>query len=227
MHKLSMWNSSSTCDPIPWGRGEQQQWCLARGSLGDPLMLSAKLRFEVFGVTLLGLKHDPPVSGWTIYHWALCPLAGNVYVSANWSTGVQMEQRPPRGNIYEDAWILNPRLMTKGGQTRRKRGVIGSSPSCFPPGKFSNFLACTGILRPVMPQWLALCPPLGQTVIFIYQLIAMLSAPSPPSLETYVKRMKTGRQFHPSATPSHTSYSWLPIRGFVRTTSHFRTPPSR
>lgn len=43
-----MYNSSSTCDPIPWGRGEQQQWCHARGSLGDPLTLSAKQRFEVW-----------------------------------------------------------------------------------------------------------------------------------------------------------------------------------
>lgn len=55
MHELSMWNSFPTCDPIPWRSGEQQR-CHARGSLGDPLMPSAKQRFVVFGVTLLGLN---------------------------------------------------------------------------------------------------------------------------------------------------------------------------
>lgn len=60
------------------------------------------------------------------------------------------------------------------------------SPSWFPRGTFSNFLACIGILHLVTPHRLALCPPLGQIVIFIYQLIATLPALSPPSQETHV-----------------------------------------
>lgn len=100
------------------------------------------------------------------------------------------------------------------------------SPSCFPWGKFSHFLACTGILRPVTPHRLALCPPLGQIVIFIYQLIAMPPALSPPSQETHVKRMKTGRQFHPSAPPSCTPLAGSLLDGWRRetTASHFHTP---
>lgn len=102
--------------------------------------------------------------------------------------------------------------MTKGSHTSynpdQSIAERASSLSCFRRGKFSNFLACTGILRPVTPHRLALCPPLGQIVIFIYQLIAMLPALSPPSQETHVKRMKTGRQFHPSAPPSRTPSGW-------------------
>lgn len=85
-------------------------------------------------------------------------------------------------------------------------------PAVFHLGSFSNFLACTGILWPVTPHRLAFCPPPGQIVIFIYQLIAMLSALSPPSQETHVKRMKTGRQFHPSVPPSHTPSSRSSVR---------------
>lgn len=116
-----------------------------------------------------------------------------------------------KGRIFAHAWILNPCFITKGGHTRqlaKSMAKCAPSPSCFPRGKFSNFCACTGILRPVTPHRLALCPPLGQIVIFIYQLIAMLPALSPPSQETHVKRMKTGRQFHPSAPPSRTPSSW-------------------
>lgn len=85
-------------------------------------------------------------------------------------------------------------------------------PAVFHLGSFSNFLACTGILWLVTPHQLAFCPPPGQIVIFIYQLIAMLSALSPPSQETHVKRMKTGRQFHPSVPPSHTPSSRSSVR---------------
>lgn len=109
------------------------------------------------------------------------------------------------------------------------------SPSCFPRGKFSHFLACTGILRPVTPHRLAHCPPLGQIVIFICQSIATLPALSPPSQETHVKRMKTGRQFHPSAPPSRTPLastfqpiSWMGWRDRQQTEetgiSHFHIP---
>lgn len=41
-----------------------------------------------------------------------------------------------------------------------------------------------------LTDWL-FCPPLGQIVIFIYQLITMLPALIPPSRETLVKWMKT------------------------------------
>lgn len=110
--------------------------------------------------------------------------------------------------VLENTWILNPCFMTKGWHAEdylQERIVERApSPSCFPRGKFPHLLACTGILRPVTPHRLAFCPPLGQIVIFIYQLITTLPALSPPSQETNVKRMKTGRQFHPSAPPSRT-----------------------
>lgn len=91
---------------------------------------------------------------------------------------------------------------------RRKLGCMCLKSQLFSTWEvFLIFLACTGILWPVTPHRLAFCPPSGQIVIFIYQLIAMLSALSPPSQETCVKRMKTGRQFHPSVPPSLTPSS--------------------
>lgn len=109
---------------------------------------------------------------------------------------------------------------------RKRWPNVNPSPSCFPRGKFSHLLACTGILRPVTPHQLALCPPLGQIVIFIYQLITTLPALSPPSQETHVKRMKTGRQFHPSAPPFCTSLAGGLLGGWRGATaaSHFHTP---
>ena len=118
-----------------------------------------------------------------------------------------------------------PKAFARTAGRRKKWPNVLQVPS-FPPGKFSHFLACTGILRPVTPHRLALCPPLGQIVIFIYQLIAMLPALSPPSQETHVKWMKTGRQFHPSAAPSRTflAGSLLVVLEGETPVSHFHTP---
>lgn len=131
-----------------------------------------------------------------------------------WSNGYRANNK--RALMNFKSVFKGPEMETQIASYKRARAEHALSPSCIPWGKFSNFLACPGILRPVTPHRLALCPPLGKIVIFIYQLIATLPALSPPSQETHVKRMKTGRQFHPSTPPSRTPSSWYSIRWLER-----------
>lgn len=108
-------------------------------------------------------------------------------------------------------WIVSHSAFRPKGDTPTpsfKKGFPNALPvAAAPPrGKFSHFLACTGILRPVTPHRLALCSPLGEIVIFIYQLIAMLPAWAHPPKRLMSKADKNRKTIPSLSAPiSHTS----------------------
>ena len=129
-------------------------------------------------------------------------------------------------NLKLSLTALPGQRRTHGQLTRRQGGRVCFKSQLFSTREVFSFPCLYWDITSSHASPIGSLSSSGADCHFYLPIDSHASCPEPTSQETHVKRMKTGRQFHPSAPPSRAPLAGSPLDGQrgESTASHFHTP---